>query len=125
MSPDALCAGRLAPNAANYATDACAGDSGGPLLLLAGDGTQVGAQIGIVSRGVGCGHQPFPGIYTSTAAHAGWIIAALPNASTPFIAGAVGAPASSPPDPVLVLLPLLIAFLNAAAAVCLAPRRRH
>ncbi len=42
--------------------DSCQGDSGGPIFAKRPDGSFV--QIGVVSRGTGCGAPTFPGIYT-------------------------------------------------------------
>ena len=51
--------------------DSCSGDSGGPLVVV----DELGAvQIGIVSWGIGCAQQGFPGVYTEVAAHQRWLI---------------------------------------------------
>jgi secreted trypsin-like serine protease len=42
--------------------DSCGGDSGGPLFATTSSGTEV--QIGIVSYGIGCAKNRFPGVYT-------------------------------------------------------------
>ena len=55
-SQNIVCAGTEAGG-----KDACQGDSGGPMVLFsAGKYTLAG----IVSKGYGCGHKNFPGIYT-------------------------------------------------------------
>lgn len=51
--------------------DACAGDSGGPLMVR--DNTGNYRQVGIVSQGEGCALPKKYGIYTKVASYAGWI----------------------------------------------------
>lgn len=46
--------------------DSCQGDSGGPLV-------NDGKQIGIVSWGMGCGDDAFPGIYSKVSGLRTWI----------------------------------------------------
>jgi hypothetical protein len=41
--------------------DSCGGDSGGPLFATTGGGTRI--QMGVVSFGIGCAKQHFPGVY--------------------------------------------------------------
>ncbi len=49
---------------------ACQGDSGGPLMVNTNEGWQ---QIGIVSWGIGCAADGFPGVYTRSALFTDWI----------------------------------------------------
>lgn len=49
--------------AAREGKDACQGDSGGPLLVL-GTSSSSDVQIGIVSFGIDCAHENYPGVYT-------------------------------------------------------------
>ncbi|KFB41562.1 AGAP004855-PA-like protein [Anopheles sinensis] len=58
-------------------TDACKGDSGGPLgTSVAVDGIPKFVQFGIVSAGIrSCGKKGVSGIYTSVPAYMNWIVA--------------------------------------------------
>ncbi|KAG0719429.1 Clotting factor B [Chionoecetes opilio] len=58
IGEETLCAGDL-----NGGRDACQGDSGGPLAFQNSGGLYVLA--GIVSRGYGCGHKDYPGLYAN------------------------------------------------------------
>ena len=54
--------------------DSCSGDSGGPLLdYNASDDESAPLQVGIVSWGVGCGREGYPGVYVDLAAYNDWI----------------------------------------------------
>ena len=57
--------------AAGTQTDACNGDSGGPLMAQDASGASV--QIGIVSWGAGCGQTGSFGVYTNVAEFIDWI----------------------------------------------------
>ncbi|XP_050721237.1 vitamin K-dependent protein C-like isoform X2 [Eriocheir sinensis] len=58
IGKETLCAGDIAGG-----RDACQGDSGGPLVSQDARGHFVLA--GIVSRGYGCGHKDYPGLYAN------------------------------------------------------------
>ena len=52
--------------------DSCQGDSGGPLIVRGSDVT-TDVQIGIVSYGIGCAMEQFPGIYVRISKAYDWI----------------------------------------------------
>ena len=52
-----LCAGP----STNLPQDSCQGDSGGPVV------NRIGKQVGVVSFGLGCAREGFPGVYARTA----------------------------------------------------------
>ncbi|EFX80465.1 hypothetical protein DAPPUDRAFT_304142 [Daphnia pulex] len=51
--------------------DACRGDSGGPLIYRSKTGSWT--QIGIVSFGIDCAHEKYPGVFTRVASFRQWI----------------------------------------------------
>merc|ERR1712158_244988 len=58
-----LCAGKKGK-------DSCSGDCGGPFVTPEGDHW---TQIGVVSWGIGCGKQHYPGVYTRVSKMMEWI----------------------------------------------------
>jgi len=50
--------------------DSCQGDSGGPLVIRSSYGDM---QVGVVSWGVGCAHNDFPGVYARISSQYDWI----------------------------------------------------
>merc|ERR1712073_131284 len=58
-----MCAGK-------QGKDSCSGDSGGPFVAPVGDHWE---QIGVVSWGIGCGKQHYPGVYTRVNKMMDWI----------------------------------------------------
>ncbi len=52
--------------------DACQGDSGGPLILK-GLLPRLDVQVGVVSWGMGCAHEVFPGVYARLSSQMEWI----------------------------------------------------
>lgn len=68
--------------------DACQGDSGGPLIIK-GSESHEDIQLGIISWGIGCGTNIFPGVYTRVGALHDFILMATgnldPSPSPPII----------------------------------------
>ena len=83
--------------ALSIVSDACSGDSGGPLFVRgpAGDGSD-DVQVGIVSFGVECGNPNFPGIYARISEAYGWISETVCSNSTYPASNFECAPSASP-----------------------------
>jgi len=61
--------------------DSCQGDSGGPIVsrTVRDDGTVVDTHMGVVSWGVGCARERFPGVYARTSSRYDWIVDTMCN----------------------------------------------
>ena len=63
--------------------DSCGGDSGGPLLLkgnsggLSSTGSSSDELVGLVSWGISCADDDFPGVYTRISYYYDWIVATM------------------------------------------------
>jgi secreted trypsin-like serine protease len=64
IKPDMYCAGAITGGG----KDACLGDSGGPNYVTDST-TSHKIQLGVVSWGIGCAQEGYPGVYTSVAYH--------------------------------------------------------
>ena len=52
--------------------DSCQGDSGGPLIIRGGDASE-DVQVGVVSWGIGCASEDYPGVYARVSSQYEWI----------------------------------------------------
>lgn len=91
VSPAALCTAAYGTEAfetedmvcaALPARDACAGDSGGPLINGTGSN---GVLVGVVSWGTGCGLRRYPGVYSLTVHNRCWIESVIKPPSAPAV----------------------------------------
>lgn len=133
VAKDVVCAQKV-DTVGKGTVDACGGDSGGPLLLMGGDdGSLVGVQVGIVSSGVEHCDSSLPGLYAAVAdpSNMAWISSQLatwqhtpaPAVKQPSHSAAVPEWVFEMGEAIVVLLPTLVAALNLAVALALAPRR--
>jgi secreted trypsin-like serine protease len=70
ITKEMLCAGQRSK-------DSCSGDSGGPLVHAQPNGQW--EQVGIVSWGIGCGKEDFPGVYARVTELRSWIDKVMAN----------------------------------------------
>lgn len=85
------------------AKDSCYGDSGGPLIVPAGNPSGF-VQVGVVSWGRKCGTRVYPGVYARVSAFSDWLEQTMADnaPSEPDTPVAVDAPGSKPKPPVSV-----------------------
>jgi len=99
ISDGMLCAGLK-----QGSKDSCQGDSGGPLFAPNAAGEAV--LTGIVSWGIGCAREGFPGVYTRVAKYRNWICQQTGGAAAcQTRPPAISPPAASPPAALPVTSP--------------------
>lgn len=59
--------------------DTCQGDSGGPIIVMG----ETNVQVGVVSWGIGCADNNYPGVYASVAKKIDWIKNEIENGVAP------------------------------------------
>lgn len=62
--------------------DACQDDSGGPLIVK-GENASSDVLVGIVSSGVGCATEGYPGVYARISSQISWILNEIDNGVDP------------------------------------------
>jgi secreted trypsin-like serine protease len=70
VTPQMFCA--QGTNSSGEITDACKGDSGGPIVGHNFNKTRA-TLVGVISKGEGCARMGYPGIYTHLAKLRGWV----------------------------------------------------